>query len=110
MTAGASRPRRLRADRYCRETAGAGPHRRFVSAPDADPRPYGRRAFLALLAGGVSSFAWALPASRVLSPITSGFSQFVADILPVGGWRIYTISGSMPVFDAKAWRLEITGL
>ena len=75
-----------------------------------DQRPYGRRAFLALLAGGVSSFLWAPAASRTLSPLTSGFSQLLGDILPVGGWRIYTISGSMPVFDPKAWRLEITGL
>jgi DMSO/TMAO reductase YedYZ molybdopterin-dependent catalytic subunit len=77
---------------------------------DADPRPYGRRAFLALLAGGASSFFWAPAASRVLSPLTSGFSQALGNIFPVGGWRIYTISGSMPVFDPKAWRLEITGL
>ena len=75
-----------------------------------DQRPYGRRAFLALVAGGVSSFLWAPAASRTLSPLTSGFSQLVGDILPVGGWRIYTISGSMPVFDPKAWQLEITGL
>jgi len=81
-----------------------------VTASDPDPRPYGRRAFLALLAGGVTSFAWALPASRIFSPITSGVSQLLADVLPVGGWRIYTISGSMPIFDQKAWRLEITGL
>ena len=31
-------------------------------------------------------------------------------MLPVGGWRIYTISGSMPVFDPRTWRLEIGGL
>ena len=66
---------------------------------DADPRPYGRRAFLALLAGGVSSFFWAPAASNFLSPLTSAFSQALGNILPVGGWRIYTISGSMPVFD-----------
>lgn len=81
-----------------------------MSTPDADPRPYGRRAFLGLLAGGLTSFAWALPASRIFSPVTSGLSQLVADVLPVGGWRIYTISGSMPVFDPKVWRLEIAGL
>jgi DMSO/TMAO reductase YedYZ molybdopterin-dependent catalytic subunit len=77
---------------------------------DADPRPYGRRAFLALLAGGASSFLWAPAASRVLSPLTSAASQLVGNLLPVGGWRIYTISGSMPLFDPKTWRLEITGL
>jgi DMSO/TMAO reductase YedYZ molybdopterin-dependent catalytic subunit len=46
----------------------------------------------------------------VLSPVTSSFSQLVGNLLPVGGWRIYTISGSMPVFDPKSWRLEIGGL
>jgi len=81
-----------------------------VTAPEADPRPYGRRAFLALLAGGVSSFAWALPASRIFSPVTSGLSQLFANVLPVGGWRIYTISGSMPVFDPTSWTLTVDGL
>jgi len=81
-----------------------------VDGTRPDERPYGRRAFLALLAGGVSSFLWAPAASRTLSPLTSAFSQLVGDVLPVGGWRIYTISGSMPVFDPKTWRLEITGL
>ena len=75
-----------------------------------DARPYGRRAFLLLLAGGLSSLGWATKASNVFSPLTSGFSQLVGNLLPVGGWRIYTISGSMPEFDPKAWRLEIDGL
>jgi DMSO/TMAO reductase YedYZ molybdopterin-dependent catalytic subunit len=75
-----------------------------------DARPYGRRAFLLLLAGGLSSLGWAPIASNVFSPLTSGFSQLVGNLLPVGGWRIYTISGSMPLFDARDWRLEIDGL
>jgi DMSO/TMAO reductase YedYZ molybdopterin-dependent catalytic subunit len=77
---------------------------------DVDPRPYGRRAFLGLVVGGLTAFAWAGPASRVFAPLTSQFSQLLADVLPVGGWRIYTISGSMPEFDRKSWRLEIDGL
>ena len=75
-----------------------------------EQRPYGRRAFLGLMAGGLSSLLWAGPAARVLAPVTSGFSQLLGNLLPVGGWRIYTISGSMPIFDEHAWRLEITGL
>jgi DMSO/TMAO reductase YedYZ molybdopterin-dependent catalytic subunit len=75
-----------------------------------DARPYGRRAFLLLLAGGLSSLGWAPRASSIFSPLTSGFSQLVGNLLPVGGWRIYTISGSMPLFDARDWRLEIDGL
>ena len=76
----------------------------------SEARPYGRRAFLGLMAGGLSSLLWAGPASRVLSPVTSGFSQLLGNLLPVGGWRIYTISGSMPLFDEASWRLEIDGL
>jgi DMSO/TMAO reductase YedYZ molybdopterin-dependent catalytic subunit len=73
-------------------------------------RRYGRAAFLALLAGGASSFLWAAKASGVLSPLTSGVSQLLGNLFPIGGWRIYTISGSMPVFDERSWRLDVTGL
>jgi len=77
--------------------------------PD-DSRPYGRRAFLLLLAGGLSSLAWATKLSPVATPVTSAVSQLLGNIAPVGGWRIYTISGSMPIFDEHSWRLEIGGL
>jgi DMSO/TMAO reductase YedYZ molybdopterin-dependent catalytic subunit len=81
----------------------------YPSDPEG-AKPYGRRAFLALMAGGISSLAWASSVSGVVSPLTSAFSQFLGNLLPVGGWRIYTISGSMPLFDRRAWRLEIDGL
>ena len=81
-----------------------------MSESTDDPRPYGRRTFLALLAGGVSSLVWAGPAASIFSPVTSQFSQLIGNLLPVGGWRIYTISGSMPLFDERVWRLEISGL
>jgi DMSO/TMAO reductase YedYZ molybdopterin-dependent catalytic subunit len=71
---------------------------------------YGRGAFLGLVAAGASSLLWAGPVSRFLSPLTSAGSQFVGNFFPVGGWRIYTISGSMPIFDPSTWRLEIDGL
>jgi DMSO/TMAO reductase YedYZ molybdopterin-dependent catalytic subunit len=73
-------------------------------------RPYGRRAFLGLVAGGLSAFWWAPAANRILAPLSSQFSQLAGDLLPVGGWRIYTISGTMPIFDEPTWKLEIGGL
>jgi DMSO/TMAO reductase YedYZ molybdopterin-dependent catalytic subunit len=76
----------------------------------SDARPYGRRAFLLLLAGGASSFVWASKVSNVLSPVTSSLSQLLGNLFPVGGWRIYTISGSMPIFDPHGYTLEIGGL
>src|SRR5215211_5502724 len=75
-----------------------------------DTRPYGRRAFLLLLAGGLSAPLWARKASGIFSPVTSAVSQLVGNLIPVGGWRIYTISGSMPIFDRRTYRLEIDGL
>ena len=66
-----------------------------------EARPYGRRAFLGLVLGGVSAYVWAGPVSRLLSPVTSSFSQLGANLLPAGGWRIYTITGVMPDLDAE---------
>ena len=77
---------------------------------EASERHYGRAAFIALLGGGVSSLWWGAKVSGIFSPLTSSVSQLVGNLFPVGGWRIYTISGSMPEFDPKAWRLEIDGL
>jgi DMSO/TMAO reductase YedYZ molybdopterin-dependent catalytic subunit len=77
---------------------------------ETDARPIGRRAFLGLLLGGLSAFAWAEPASRLLSPLTSSFSQLGANLLPLGGWRIYTITGVMPDLDPARWRLRVDGL
>ena len=71
----------------------------YLGGVDSSTRPYGRRAFLLLLAGGLSSLAWASKVSGVVSPFTSSVSQLLGNLLPVGGWRIYTISGSMPIFD-----------
>jgi DMSO/TMAO reductase YedYZ molybdopterin-dependent catalytic subunit len=77
---------------------------------DVSEHRYGRAAFLALLGGGLSSLAWGTKVSGVLSPLTSSVSQLLGNLFPVGGWRIYTISGSMPIFDSKTWRLEVGGL
>jgi DMSO/TMAO reductase YedYZ molybdopterin-dependent catalytic subunit len=65
---------------------------------------------LLVVAAGVTSLAWAGPASRLFSPLTSAGSQLLGNLLPADGWRIYTISGTMPLFDPSAWRLEVGGL
>ena len=75
------------------------------------PRRYGRRLFLATVLGGVSSFYWGKAAwdhvTGVVSPVASAVAP---GILPSGGWRIYTISGHMPVFNPATWQLKIGGL
>jgi len=59
--------------------------------------PMGRRAFLALLAGGGDGrLPGRCPPGRIFSNRSPQASRnSLADVLPVGGWRIYTISGSM---------------
>ena len=72
------------------------------------PKKVGRAVFLGALAGGVTSLYWGKAAwsrvSAVIAPLESRIP-----LIPSGGWRIYTISGSMPRFDPEAWRLEIGG-
>src|SRR5207245_6810010 len=68
----------------------------------------GRRAFLALVAGGLSSLLWARPLWRLVSPAAELLPAQVRNVLP-SGWRIYTVAATMPVFDPKRWRLRIDG-
>jgi DMSO/TMAO reductase YedYZ molybdopterin-dependent catalytic subunit len=74
------------------------------------PRRYGRRVFLLTVAGGISSLYWGKAAWDHVTGVVSPVASAIAPILPTGGWRIYTISGSMPVFDPATWRLKIGGL
>jgi DMSO/TMAO reductase YedYZ molybdopterin-dependent catalytic subunit len=74
----------------------------------AVPRRFGRGVFLATVAGGVSSLLWGKAVwdqvSQAISPVGS-----LVPLLPSGGWRIYTVSGSLPRFDERTWRLEVGG-
>src|SRR5207244_6380026 len=87
----------------CADAIARRGRRRLMQA--ADERRDGRRGFLLLVGGGLSSLVWAGPVSRLRSPLTSAASQLVGNLVPVGGWRIYTISGTMPLFDPLSWRL-----
>jgi DMSO/TMAO reductase YedYZ molybdopterin-dependent catalytic subunit len=75
---------------------------------ETSQRRVGRGVFLATLAGGVSSVLWGKTVwdhvSHVVSPVES-----LVPLLPSGGWRIYTVSGSLPRFDEESWRLQVGG-
>lgn len=81
---------------------------------DSDLRPYGRRAFLGVVALGLSSLAWGEPAWRALSSLLNPVAARLPglDGLPslAGGWRIYNVNPPMPTFDRATWRLRIEGL
>ena len=76
---------------------------------EPEPRRYGRRLFLVTVAGGLTSLYWGKAAWDQVTGVISPVASAIAPILPTGGWRIYTISGDMPVFDPKTWRLKIGG-
>ncbi|HEX6699887.1 MAG TPA: molybdopterin-dependent oxidoreductase [Gaiellaceae bacterium] len=74
-------------------------------------RAYGRRTFLAVTAGGLSSLLWAKPVWRTVSGAARPLENALpAGILPSSGWRIYTVAATMPRFDPATWRLRIDGL
>src|ERR1700746_3157121 len=77
---------------------------------EPEARRYGRGLFLATVAGGVFSRFWGKSAWNSISGVVAPVASAIAPILPTGGWRIYTISGHMPVFDPATWRLTIGGL
>src|ERR1700687_2313947 len=76
---------------------------------EKEPRRVGRGVFLGTVAGGLSSLWWGKAVwggvSRVLGPVENAIP-----LLPSGGWRIYTVAATMPVFDPATWRLRIGGL
>jgi DMSO/TMAO reductase YedYZ molybdopterin-dependent catalytic subunit len=75
----------------------------------SEPKRYGRGLFLATVAGGLSSLAWGKPVwSRVSAALSP--AEGLIPFAPTGGWRIYTVSGSMPSFDPATWRLQVGGL
>jgi DMSO/TMAO reductase YedYZ molybdopterin-dependent catalytic subunit len=68
----------------------------------------GRGVFLATVLGGLTSLWWGRGAwSRVSSAISP--VESLVPLVPNGGWRIYTISGTLPGFDPETWRLEVGG-
>jgi DMSO/TMAO reductase YedYZ molybdopterin-dependent catalytic subunit len=68
-----------------------------------DERPYGRRAFLGIVAAGAIAVVAGEPIRQVVERLLpfNGIS---------GGWRIYNVSAPMPVFEPERWRLRIDGL
>jgi DMSO/TMAO reductase YedYZ molybdopterin-dependent catalytic subunit len=80
-------------------------------APD-DARPYGRRTFLALVAGGASSLLWGPAAWNiardVLLPVAGMLPPPLGSLVR-SGWRIYSVT-SIPHFDPATWSLKIDGL
>jgi DMSO/TMAO reductase YedYZ molybdopterin-dependent catalytic subunit len=74
----------------------------------AGGRRVGRGVFLATALGGVSSLWWGRSVWSRVSNAIGPVESFIP-LVPSGGWRIYTVSGSLPGFDPATWRLQLAG-
>ncbi|MCZ7535268.1 MAG: molybdopterin-dependent oxidoreductase [Acidimicrobiia bacterium] len=76
--------------------------------------PFGRRVFLALLGLGAAGVVWGAKAQdlmeRALGPITAKDGSGLSSLLPVGRFRIYTVTGGFPTRSTDEYRLRIDGL
>ncbi|HVM56294.1 MAG TPA: molybdopterin-dependent oxidoreductase [Gaiellaceae bacterium] len=80
-----------------------------MTEPVEQQHRYGRAVFLGTVAAGLSSLVWGKSVwGRVSSAL--GPAEALVPLVPTGGWRIYTVSGSMPHFDPRSWRLSVGGL
>jgi DMSO/TMAO reductase YedYZ molybdopterin-dependent catalytic subunit len=83
---------------------------------ELDPgRPYGRRIFLGMAGLGVGGVLVGSRVSdalgRLLAPVTAADRTGLSDLLPAGGgFRIYTVTGSLPGRSDDAYRLAVAGL
>ena len=75
-------------------------------------RRVGRAGFLGLLGAGTATMFFGKQISGLTSRVTKPFAAATGldGIVPSGGWRIYTVADTMPVFDRATWRLRIDGL
>jgi DMSO/TMAO reductase YedYZ molybdopterin-dependent catalytic subunit len=78
----------------------AVPRNRLLPAGGAT-RPLGRRVFLTMLGTGAAG----LLVGRQLGPILGAANVF----LPADGFRIYTVTPTLPTFDPRTYRLAIGG-
>jgi len=87
-------------------------------APEADPEPrgtpIGRRVVLGLLAAGTVGV---LAGSRiqnwledVVAPVVSKDGTGFSSLLPIGRFRIYTVTGGLPSIDTDKYKLKVGGL
>jgi DMSO/TMAO reductase YedYZ molybdopterin-dependent catalytic subunit len=79
-----------------------------------DGTPVGRRVFLGLLGLGAAGIVFGARAQdaleRTVGPLFAKDGTGLANLLPVGRFRIYTVTGSLPSRAKADYRLAVRGL
>ena len=93
---------------------GGPEHRDQDAATARAGSPVGRRIFLGLLGLGVLGVATGAAAQRWLernvSPIISRDPTGLSSLLPIGRFRIYTVTGDLPDRNRADYHLRVRGL
>jgi len=86
---------------------------RDESADEEVGTPVGRRVFLTLTAIGAAGIVWGAKAQdlleRALRPITARDGTGISSLLPVGRFRIYSVTGGYPSKSTDDYRLRVGG-
>ena len=74
----------------------------------------GRRVFLGLIGLGAAGIVFGAKAQdwleRVVAPVISKDGTGLSALLPIGRFRIYTVTGDLPSRSAGEYRLKVSGL
>jgi DMSO/TMAO reductase YedYZ molybdopterin-dependent catalytic subunit len=78
-----------------------------------DGTPVGRRVFLGMVGVGAAGVLFGAKAQdwmeRVLAPLTARDGTGLSTLLPVGRFRIYTVTGNLPSRSEAKYRLNVRG-
>ena len=81
---------------------------------EATGKPVGRRVFLGLVGVGAAGVLLGARAQdwleRVVGPLIAKDGTGLASLLPVGRFRIYTVTGDLPSRSRADWSLKVGGL
>ena len=79
-----------------------------------DGTPIGRRVFLGVLGVGAVGILWGAKAQdwleRAVAPIVAKDGTGLSAFLPIGRFRIYTVTGELPSKSKAEYRLKVGGL
>jgi DMSO/TMAO reductase YedYZ molybdopterin-dependent catalytic subunit len=72
--------------------------------------PIGRAAFLGTILAGIGGIAIAPSIAGVIDNAANALPEGLGNLVPIGGWRIYSIVTPLPRFDPATYELRIHGL
>ncbi len=97
-----------------RDRRGWGAGGRSYAGSRMDGTPIGRRVFLGVLGVGAVGVLWGAKAQdwleKTVAPVVSKDGTGLSGFLPIGRFRIYTVTGDLPGKSKDAYRLKVGGL